>query len=519
MSGAPRVTIEELDLTTRVPSFPGVYGGIVVAARRGPVGVPTLVTSETQYLQKFTANESVGVGEDMAHFSALAFLQRSNKLWVIRPEVSALYAGVVVNLTTGTTTITGIGTGEEDPEAFTFAAGDLFLVTSKDPGAWGNSLQVATVASTVEPDSFQIDVYWNNVLVESHLVSRVVGQKDGYDKSMYIEDVVSSSRYISVVDNVAEADDDVPGPIAATALDGGTDGDAVVDADRVASIQMLQNTNALNVTLLLDGGNATAAYHNAMIAVAEARKDCIAILSVPYAAEAAADYLTDITTYRTTTLNANTSYAAMYSPHVLIYDKFNDRKIWVSPDGFVGAVISATASNFEIWYPPAGFRRGRLPTVEDVLVRYTDGEMDVLYDMQVNPIRFAPGRGILVWGQKTLLSRPSRLDRLNVRLLLIVIEPAIGESLEDYVFEFNDVANRSLVTNMINSYMDNIRGRNGVYDYYVVCSDENNSPEDIDSNRMNVWLFVKPTASAEYIRFRTIITPTGLDFSQALASA
>lgn len=114
---------------------------------------------------------------------------------------------------------------------------------------------------------------------------------------------------------------------------------------------------------------------------------------------------------------------------------------------------------------------------------------------------------------KSLLARPSALDRINVRLLLITIEPAIAEFLEDFLFEFNDAPTRALVTSGINSYMENIRSRRGVYDYNVICDESNNTPEVIDANEMNVWLFVQPNKTAEFIKFKTIITRTGATMS------
>ena len=117
--------------------------------------------------------------------------------------------------------------------------------------------------------------------------------------------------------------------------------------------------------------------------------------------------------------------------------------------------------------------------------------------------------------QKTLSSRPSALDRLNVRLLLVVIEPAIAYALEDFIFELNTASTRAIVTAMISSYMENIKARNGVYDYLVVCDDTNNTAEDIDNYKMNVDLFIKPVKSVEYIPFTVIITRTGTSFQLA----
>lgn len=513
---SPKVLSSEIDLTTRVPSFPGVYGYLCGAFRRGDVGVPSLVTSEAQYLSRYTANDQVEVGEDLAHFSALAFLQKSNKLWVVRVANQALYGGYIVGSANDSSTTSVVESGIEDPATYSFSANDTLLIYGKDPGAWNSNIKVAILPYTKEPNCVEIVVFYNNVEVERWPISRNQGQKDGFGRSLYVEDVIASSNYIRILDNVLNTNPIKTGTITETyQIRHGSNGQAVTDSERIRALDQMKNTNAYQVTLLLDAGNTTASYHKAMIGAAEERKDCVAILSVPYEAVAHSDYINKILEYRNTTLNANTSYAALYAPHLKVYDKFNDRKVWVSPDGYVASIISATADNQELWYPPAGFRRGMLSTVEDVYRRFTVGEMDILYEAGINPIRFAPGRGILVWGQKTLLARPSRLDRLNVRLLLIVIEPAIAEALEDYVFEINNVANRQLVTAMIVSYLENIKGRNGLYDYYVQCNDENNTSEDIDNNRMNVWVFVKPTASAEYIHFKTIITPTGLDFGTA----
>ena len=140
--------------------------------------------------------------------------------------------------------------------------------------------------------------------------------------------------------------------------------------------------------------------------------------------------------------------------------------------------------------------------------------MDYLYENGINPIKFEPGRGIKIWGQKTLLARPSSLDRLNVRLLLITLYPAVKEALQDFLFEINDDSTRAIATAILTSYFDNIKARRGVYAFSVVCDDTNNSPEDIDNYRMNVDIYLQPVKSIEYIPFSFIITRTGVDFKQ-----
>lgn len=420
------------------------------------------------------------------------------------------------------------------------AARKCVLITGRNEGEWNNDIYIETLhypyeqeanwteadrdaANAVQvPGCFLIYVYQKEeddtyTLLEEYLVSRDNSIRvDGV--TVYINTVLDQSNYILGFNN-EEVDSSVQ-PVNQTTklqLENGDDGFAVTDADML--YQMAPGTSPFDsrrdilVTLLMDGGYAVPSYQKqGIIALCEKRKDCFGILSCPLSYELSNDALSSVSDYRSLELNANTSYAALYSSHLLIQDKYNDRKIYVSPDGYVGAIISFTAANQEIWYAPAGPRRGVLQVL-DVAQRWNEGQQDHLTNLGVNPIDFYPARGIRVWGNRTLLSRPSSLRNVNVRLMLIVIEPAIAEFLEDFLFEFNDPITRILVTSGINSYMADIQARRGVYEFKVVCSEENNKPENIDRNELIVWLYVKPMLAIEYIRFKTIITRTGSTFS------
>ena len=162
------------------------------------------------------------------------------------------------------------------------------------------------------------------------------------------------------------------------------------------------------------------------------RHDCVCMLSVPYDKEASANYLNDIVDYWMNILNLSSSFSALYTPHVKVYDKYNDRGLFVSPEGYAAAAVSFTAMNYEMWFPVAGFRRGQV-NVLDLRRRFSKGEMDYLYDGAVsggggiNPLRFAPGRGIYI-NKRRFWDAPR--CELNVRLLLCVIEPAIAKTLK-----------------------------------------------------------------------------------------
>lgn len=524
--GAAGVVLSEIDLSTRVPSFPGVYAGIVIPAKKGEVNVARLVTSETDFLLNYTPNEKVEIGYDLSHYSALTYLAKANKLWVVRSANASLYGGVELRVTAAPSGNTAITAGISDPTAYSFdaTASDegCVLLHGKNQGAWNNDIHVKIIvdpAIVKETDAFIIEVYKTDNLVtpvESFVASRKVGKKDGFGKNIYVEDVLNSSSYIGAVDNLLIADTVLP-LVQSTTLQmaNGSDGSAVTDSEMITGLAELANKNSVPLTLILDGGWATTAYQSQIISTCEARQDCYGVLSTPFSAESTSTYMTDILTYRNTTLAANTSYAGINTPHMKIYDKFNDRNdLPIPPDGFAAAAISDSASNFEIWFPAAGSKRGAINGASPYRV-FSDGELDLLYDGGVNPMKFAPNKGTRRWGQKTLSTRPSALDRENVRLLLLVIEPAITEALDDFVFEINDDSTRAIATAIIESFLENIQARRGIFDFLVTIDDTNNTQADIDNNIMNAWVFVKPALSAEFIKFKTIITKTGVDFSIA----
>lgn len=537
---APRVYIKEQDLSVRVPSFPGVYAGIAIEAPRGPTE-PTLVTSEKQLLDLYTVDGRIFRGVDNTLLSAMTYLRYSDKLWVVRAVSNDdRYAGLKYSLdNNGAPAVSPLATGVSSPEevgspgGLTFTSSDRFVILAADPGSWANGgfLQVRfeaikTVAGTPEvpspwsSEAFVISVFVGGRPVERWVVSLNEAAVDGNGVSIFLESVLLRSAYIRGYVNPGRADNSV-GTLPASGsgqvypLAGGGSGN-VTRGNMIDAIKKLKEKDNYPLTLILDGGFADPAYAVELVNLAEQRQDAVAILSVPAERERSSNYLNAVVDYATVPGTGvggiNSSYAALYSPHVLVYLADLDEYRYISPDGYAAGAISRTAANYEIWFPVGGWNRGRLNVI-DILRHYSSGELDHLYLNNVNPIRYRRGKGIAIWGQKTLWRIPSSLDRLNVRLLLIVIENAIAEALENFLFELNDEFTRRLVRAMIEGYMEDIKSRRGVYDYLVVCDDSNNSPTDIDNYRLNVDLYVKPTKAIEYIHFRTVITPTGIDFS------
>lgn len=264
--------------------------------------------------------------------------------------------------------------------------------------------------------------------------------------------------------------------------------------------------------VILDAGITAKAYQQRLIEICEKRQDCFALLSIDFDAQANPNIDLGVLKSRSE-LMINSSYGALYTPWTKVYDKYNDFEIWISPESWASRAISYVSANRELWYAPAGWDHGKVLAL-DVYRRYTSGERDILYDNQINPIRFAPNKGLVIWGQKTLQVKPSALDRINVRFLLIVIERGLRDYLEYQVFQFNDEFTRKQIRLAVSEFLQDIQVRRGLYAYEVICDDTNNTPIIIDRNEMYVDVYLKPVRVAEYITARVVIARTGANFNE-----
>lgn len=408
-----------------------------------------------------------------------------------------------------------------------------FLILAENPGEWGGTIKISVKEVAYDPEAFQIDVFETveglNLRRESFVVSRK-RKKDGHGSQMYLEDRINGrSAYIRVIDNRTISADVMPAfPLTPVALTGGSDGNAVSEANIVQGWQLFKNPAEVDMNILMNAGYTsedTFGVQSAMQALCERRRDCFAILDIPYD-QTKMFPTTDARDWRVLTQNISSSFTALYSPWVLVYDTFNDiRNLPIPPSGFVGQVFARTDWNRETWYAPAGYNRGilvstLLPPV-DVTERYgvpgvegEFGDLEALYEApsNINPIIFSPGDGIVVFGQKTQQTKPSALDRINVRRLIIAIERAAKQFLKYKLFEMNNVYTRMDITAALDQFMRDVQARNGVYTYKVVCDGSNNTPQVIDNNQLNVDIYMQPQKAAEFIQLQSIITRTGVDF-------
>jgi phage tail sheath protein FI len=208
----------------------------------------------------------------------------------------------------------------------------------------------------------------------------------------------------------------------------------------------------------------------------------------------------------------DTNYAATYYPWVKIVDRNTALPVWVPPSCVLPGTIAFTDKVAHEWFAPAGLNRGGLTTVLEAQTRLTHDERDTLYEERVNPIASFPGQGVVVWGQKTLQGRPSALDRVNVRRLLIKLKKFIASSSRYLVFEQNTAATRNRFLNIVNPFLESVQANSGLSAFKVVMDDSNNTPDVIDRNQLIGQIFIQPTRTAEFIVLDFVVLPTGATF-------
>jgi phage tail sheath protein FI len=186
--------------------------------------------------------------------------------------------------------------------------------------------------------------------------------------------------------------------------------------------------------------------------------------------------------------------------------------MWVPPSVVLPGVISFTDSVAHEWFAPAGLNRGGLGSVLEAKTRLTHTERDELYEGRVNPIASFPGQGVVVFGQKTLQGKPSALDRINVRRLLIRLRKFIASSSRFLVFEQNTSVLRNRFLNIVNPYLETVQSNSGLTAFKVVMDDSNNGPDVIDRNELKGQIFIQPARTAEFIVLDFVVMPSGASF-------
>jgi hypothetical protein len=289
-----------------------------------------------------------------------------------------------------------------------------------------------------------------------------------------------------------------------------TNSQGVTGSDYNTALSLMSNSDEykFNVIttpgLILENSTQTSALTN-MISISENRGDVISVIDLK-------NYGSTIVGTTSTAGAVNSSYAAAYWPWLQTTDPNTGQLVWVPASTMIPGVYAYNDRVSEAWFAPAGINRGGLGTVRQAERKLSQSDRDTLYSSKVNPIATFPGRGVVVFGQKTLQTQASALDRVNVRRLLIALKSYISQVADNLVFEQNTVATRNQFLSQVNPYLDSVQQRQGLYAFRVVMDDTNNTADVIDRNQLIGAIYLQPTKTAEFIYLNFNILPTGATF-------
>jgi phage tail sheath protein FI len=250
------------------------------------------------------------------------------------------------------------------------------------------------------------------------------------------------------------------------------------------------------------------------------RKDCIVCASPARDDVVNLTSAADITTNVIATANAytNSSYLVADNNFLKVYDKYNDGYIHIPAASSTAGICAATDLNRAPWFSPAGSRRGQYLGITGLAYTPNKSQRDQLYKIDVNPVANIPGQGTLLYGDKTMLGRPSAFDRVNVRRLFLILERAIGRAAQQVLFEFNDEFTRAEFVNIVEPVLREVQGRRGITDFRVICDETNNTPAIVDRNEFIANVFIKPARSINYVTLNFVAVRTGVDFEEVVGT-
>jgi len=553
---SPGVNVSEIDATTVVPSVSTSTGAIAGHFQWGPIDVARQIASEDELVQIFGKPDS---NTFLTFFTAANFLSYSNSLYVSRADAGNINSAIALNVSSASFAgNTKVRNEDHYLNSFNAMTDANVIFAARCAGSLGNALKIAWCGNsnsasfsawTYAPyfdsapgtstyigtnfksnanDEMHIVVIdedglftgtANTVLERYSNVSKASNAKDESGNSLYYRDVLfQNSKYVYAYgQNSATWGAAANATLAFTGENSngvsfirGTE-DTPTDGNVQIAYSQFSSSDNVDISLVMAGGASSTLAAN-VITLASGRKDCIAFLSPLLANVQAADPITSITNFRN--VLTSTSFAVMDSNWKYQYDKYNDLYRFIPCNGDVAGLCAQTDRDRDPWFSPAGFNRGQLKNVIKLAFNPNQTQRDTLYKNGVNPVVSFPGDGTVLFGDKTMLSKPSAFDRINVRRLFIVLEKAIAKAARASLFEFNDEFTRAQFVNLVEPFLRLVQGRRGIYDFRVVCDDTNNSPEVIDRNEFVGDIYIKPAKSINFIQLNFVAVRTGVAFDE-----
>ena len=566
-TSSPGVAISEIDNTFLTGQPVQAGAAIIGPTVKGPVELPTLVTSYSDY-QNIFGDTFISGGQSYSYLTSIAaynyFNYGGTSLLVARvasgsytPAVSTTI-GSYLNATSASFTLETISEGVimNNSGSNTLGTNGIlnsgsvsnlrWEITNSNTGSGTFNLLVRQGNDT--ENSKIVLESWNNVNLDpnsSRYVSRVIGdQAFNYDSTNNQTEVsgsyLNNSRYVRVksvdlptinyfdANGVAVNAYTASIPLNGSGSAGGsfynavgtvnntvnlydaisTNTQGLTGSDYNNMIALLANTDAYQFNLLFTPGLLNDTHTSQVTSIISntiARGDNMYVVDL-------ASYGNTVSQTVTQAQSRDTSYAAAYWPWVRIIDPGTGKQVWAPASTVIPGVYAFNDKVSAPWFAPAGINRGGLSTVLATEIKLSQAQKDVLYSNNINPLATLPRQGVVVFGQKTLQKSASALDRVNVRRLMIELKNYIRQIADTVVFEQNTIATRNSFIARVTPYLETIQQKQGLYAFKVVMNDTNNGPAVIDRNQLVGQIYIQPTRTAEFISLDFILQPTGAEF-------
>ena len=506
-SGATGVVVTAVSLTNSGTGYTTVPTITLTGATGFASGAAPVITAST-------ANTVVIKNEDDYEANYIPGLASATGIWTGR------YPGELGNsLKVSMCDSTGFS-GWVYASAFNVAPG-----TSTYAAANGGSLDELHIIVIDEDGKFSGSQ--NTVLEKYSFVSKASDAKTESGESNYYANVINAkSAYIWWTNHPRTTADWGTAASAAGAFDtigvitnsltDGVSADTLTNGEKQLAYDLFADADTIDVNLFITGSADSTVGTYVIQTIVENRGDAVAFVSPPFASvvDNKGQEVADITTFR----NAlpSSSYAVLDSGWKYQYDKYNDVFRWVPLNGDIAGLCARTDQTNDPWFSPAGFNRGNLKNVVKLAFNPNKANRDDLFKIGVNPVVTFPGQGTVLFGDKTILSKPSAFDRINVRRLFNVLKKSIAQSSKYSLFELNDTFTRGEFVATVEPFLRDVQGRRGIVDFKVVCDETNNTPQVIDSNSFVGDIYIKPARSISFIQLNFVAVRTGVEFSEII---
>ena len=558
---SPGVEFSEIDLTTIVPAVGTTEGAFAGDFVWGPIDTVVSLGNQIEMVNTFGKPTTQTF---KSFFSAANFLDYARNLRIVR----AADGSIAKNATDGTALLIRNRDEYETQYLDLSAANTAGMFAARYAGALGNTLKISSwvspnatafaswayaeefngapgtsvkvAAQNGANDEMHIIVVdedgkftgvSNTILEKFSYVSKASDATNDDGSSNYYVNVLNDrSRYVYVLNPAQNVTTQVSetstwglpasGQTFAetstsytVSLAGGVDGWANT-SNLVLAYDKFSNAEEVDVSLIITGAAHQTVVEHVLDNISAVRRDCVTFVSPEFGdvVNNAGNEVTDILAHRNT-FNS-TSYGVMDNNWKYQFDKYNNVYRWIPLNGDIAGLCVRTDFERDPWFSPAGFNRGHIKNVTKLAWNATKGNRDDLYKNGVNPVVSFPGEGVILFGDKTMLTKPSAFDRINVRRLFIVLEKAITRAARYSLFEFNDEFTRAQFVALIEPFLRDVQGRRGIFDFRVVCDTTNNTPEVIDRNEFIGDIYLKPARSINFIQLNFIAVRTGVTFEE-----